>query len=234
MECPFGVKPRWERRKEARPQELLAAALDLFVERGFALTRLEDVAKRAGVSKGTLYLYFCNKEELFKVVVREHILPTLGKAEETIAHFDGSSADLLRKVVHGWWASIGNTKLSGIAKLMVSEAGNFPELASFYHEEVILRSDNLIHSLLMRGMASGEFRQVDAAQLTKVLVAPILMLTLWKHSFAACNVAADDPELYLNNFLDLCLHGLVNIDSSAAAPANAAASVATASVATPS
>ena len=78
MECPLDSKPRWERRKEARPQELLAAAIDLFVERGFAATRLEDVARRAGVSKGTLYLYYTNKEELFKAVVRESILPFLG------------------------------------------------------------------------------------------------------------------------------------------------------------
>src|SRR5947207_12072417 len=94
MECPFGMKPRWERRKEARPQELLAAALDLFVERGFAVTRLEDVAKRAGVSKGTLYLYFANKEELFKAVVRENILPVLGEAEAIIDSFEGNSMDL--------------------------------------------------------------------------------------------------------------------------------------------
>ncbi|RJG22547.1 TetR/AcrR family transcriptional regulator, partial [Massilia cavernae] len=96
MECSLNMKPRWERRKEARPQELLAAALDLFVERGFASTRLEDVAKRAGVSKGTLYLYFTNKEELFKAVVRNSVVPAIGAVEEDIAGFSGHSAELLR------------------------------------------------------------------------------------------------------------------------------------------
>src|ERR1700751_1274747 len=101
MECPFDSKRRWERRKDARPQELLGAALDLFAERGFASTRLEDVARRAGVSKGTLYLYFANKEELFKAVVRENIVPAIGAAEDSIAEFEGHSADLLRKIVLG-------------------------------------------------------------------------------------------------------------------------------------
>src|SRR5512142_2809813 len=115
-------KPRWERRKEARPSELLAAALQLFVEKGYAGTRLEDVARRAGVSKGTLYLYFENKEELFKAVVRNTIVPALGEAEASIAGFDGHSADLLKSVVHAWWTRLGATKASGIIKLVMAEA----------------------------------------------------------------------------------------------------------------
>src|SRR6185295_498201 len=111
MSCPF--KPKWERRKDARPQELLAAALDLFVERGYAATRLEDVAAQAGVSKGTLYLYFTNKEELFKAVVRENMLPVLGEAEGIVGQYAGSSVELFREIMLGWWERIGNTKLSG-------------------------------------------------------------------------------------------------------------------------
>ena len=95
-------KPRWERRKDARPQELLAAALDLFVERGYAATRLDEVAARAGVSKGTLYLYFENKEELFKAVVRENMVPPLADAEELINTIEGRSSDLLRLCIDGW------------------------------------------------------------------------------------------------------------------------------------
>ncbi|HEX9173419.1 MAG TPA: helix-turn-helix domain-containing protein, partial [Telluria sp.] len=139
MESLDDTKPRWERRKDARPQELLAAALDLFVERGFASTRLEDVARRAGVSKGTLYLYFTNKEELFKAVVRDNIVPVIGAAEEIIAGFEGHSADLLRKVITEWWQRLGETKASGITKLIMAEAGNFPDIACFYQEEVIAR-----------------------------------------------------------------------------------------------
>ena len=106
MPCPFDTKPRWERRKEARPQELLEAAIDLFVERGYAATRLEDVARRAGVSKGTLYLYYENKEELFKAVVRSSIVPAIGEAEVSVAEFDGHSADLLRHLIHNQTVTI--------------------------------------------------------------------------------------------------------------------------------
>src|SRR6478672_4464076 len=136
---PHDVKPRWERRKDARPQELLAAALDLFVERGYAATRLEDVAAQAGVSKGTLYLYFANKEDLFKAMVRENVVPVIGEAESIIDGHEGASADLFREIILGWWERIGNTKLSGITKLMMAESGNFPEVAQFYHDEVISR-----------------------------------------------------------------------------------------------
>ncbi|WP_338848570.1 TetR/AcrR family transcriptional regulator [Massilia sp. W12] len=211
MECPFGVKPRWARRKDARPQELLAAALDIFVERGFAMTRLEDVARRAGVSKGTLYLYFTNKEELFKAVVRENIVPTLGQAEDMAANHQGSASELLRCIVLGWWERVGNTKLSGITKLMLSESGNFPELARFYQEEVIMRSDAIVRKLLQRGVDSGEFRaelHTGNSSLTKVMVSPILMLMLWQHSFGMNAGLQIDPQTYLEEYLDLCLHGL--------------------------
>ena len=120
------TSPRWARRKEARPQELLAAALEQFVERGYAATRLEDVARRAGVSKGTLYLYFANKEELFKAVVRENIVPVIGEAEQAIDGYAGHSATLFREIMLGWWQRIGDTPLSGIGKLMIAESGNFP------------------------------------------------------------------------------------------------------------
>ena len=210
MPCSFKSKPRWTRRKDARPQELLAAALDLFVERGYAATRLEEVAAQAGVSKGTLYLYFANKEELFKAVVRENVLPALGEAEETASQFEGSSADLFQKIMMGWWERIGNTKLSGITKLMMAESGNFPEVAKFYHEEVISRANAMIIRMLERGIACGEFRKVDTSQVTNVVVAPMLMLTMWKHSFSACQMEPISPREYLQCYFDLLLHGLLN------------------------
>lgn len=209
MNSPSDTKPRWERRKDARPQELLAAALDLFVDKGYAATRLDDVAARAGVSKGTLYLYFTNKEELFKAVVRENLLPALGEAEAAIEECDGPSADLFRGIMLAWWERIGNTQLSGICKLMIAESGNFPELARFYHEEVISRGNAMIVSLLQRGIARGEFRAVDTQQLSRALAAPILMLMIWKHSFCACQDTAISAPEYLASYIDLCLHGLL-------------------------
>lgn len=210
MQAPIDTKPRWERRKDARPQELLAAALDLFVERGFASTRLEDVAKRAGVSKGTLYLYFENKEELFKAVVRENIVHRIGEAEVSIAAFEGHSADLLRAILMQWWDQICATKLAGITKLMMAESGNFPELVQFYNDEVISRGNALITRVLERGVARGEFRPLDASLATAVLTAPVIMLMMWTHSFLPCgSMHSLDPQAYMNAFIDISLRGLL-------------------------
>ena len=209
MECSFDTKPRWERRKDARPQELLAAAIDLFVERGFASTRLEDVARRAGVSKGTLYLYFENKEELFKAVVRTSIVPVVAEAESSVAEFDGHSADLLRNVLMDWWERIGANKVSGIGKLVMAEAGNFPELAQFYQEEVISRGTRMFSSMLERGVKRGEFRDINVTQMTQVLIAPMLMLVTWKHSVGPCERGDLEPQAFLATFLDMALHGLL-------------------------
>ena len=97
------VQAKRERRKEARPGELLAAALELFVEKGYAATRSEEVARRAGVSKGTLFLYFASKEELFKATVREHVLPSVAAAEG-LARTEGVSASqLLEWLLRGWF-----------------------------------------------------------------------------------------------------------------------------------
>lgn len=209
MPCPFDAKPRWERRKDARPQELLSAALDLFVERGYAATRLEDVARCAGVSKGTLYLYYENKEELFKAVVRNNIVPVIGDAEASVAEYQGHSADLLRHLIYSWWQRLGATKASGIIKLVMAEADNFPELARFYQEEVINRGTRATASMLERGIARGEFRPVDVNMTTQVLVAPMLMLITWKHSVGPCPRAELDPMAFLDTFLDMALNGLL-------------------------
>jgi AcrR family transcriptional regulator len=209
MQASQDTKPRWERRKDARPQELLAAALDQFVERGYAATRLEDVAKRAGVSKGTLYLYFANKEELFKAVVRGTIVHTIGEAEQDAAGFDGPSAELLRTLLLRWWDQICATNLAGIAKLMLAEGNNFPELAQFYAEEVVSRGTSLIASALVRGIERGEFRPVDPAVMTQVLIAPVEMLMMWTHSFmTTCGIPPIDPRAYMDTFIETTLRGL--------------------------
>ena len=197
-----------QRRKEARPAELMAAALELFVEKGFVGTRLEDVAARAGVSKGTLYLYFDSKEALFKAVIKEGILPILEQGAGLVDGFKGSAADLLRALINEWWQRIGSTHLAGVPKLMISEAGNFPELATYYHDTVITRGRELMRRTLQRGIASGEFRAVDVETAIDVIFAPVLMLLIWRYSLGACCGTAHDPQVYLNTHLDLALNGL--------------------------
>ncbi len=198
------------RRKDARPGELLAAALDLFVEKGFAATRAEEVAKRAGVSKGTLFLYFSSKEELFKAVVRDSISDRFPGWLSEIDAYTGTAADLLRHSMSTWWARYGATKASGISKLVMSEASNFPELAMFYQREVVEPGRELIRRILQRGIDSGEFRAIDMNYGIYPVLAPMLFLVMWKHSFGGCVPAASQivPEDYIRAHLDTVLHGL--------------------------
>jgi TetR/AcrR family transcriptional regulator len=210
--CPLvvTVRAKHERRKEARPAELLAAALDLFVEKGFAATRAEEVAKRAGVSKGTLFLYFSSKEELFKAVVRKNLSTRYAEWGKELDTYEGSSADMLRYCVATWWEHVGSTKVSGISKLMMSEAGNFPELAAFYQKEVIEPGSLLLKHILQRGMDSGEFRPIDLQYGIYAILAPLLYLAHWRHSFGACCEpnAQINPQDYLSVQIDNILLGL--------------------------
>lgn len=199
---------RWARRKEARPAELTAAALELFVERGYSATRLDDVAARAGVSKGTLYLYFSSKEELFKAVVREGLLPVIERGERLSEEHTGSAGDLIRRLIRNWWESVGRTPLAGIAKLMISESGNFPEIAQFYYQEVLTRGHRLMDAAVRRGMESGEFRRLDPDFAVRLLVAPLVMLSIWRFSFDFCDSRRLDPQQYLDHHIDIFLNGL--------------------------
>ena len=202
--------PKRERRKESRPGELLDAALDLCVEKGFSATRVEEVAAKAGVSKGTLFLYFPSKEDLFKAVVRENIAKQFPTWNKEFNQFEGTSADMLRYAMTSWWERIGQTRASGITKLVMSEAQNFPEIAHFYQDEVIKPGNALIHRILDRGVASGEFRQLDTEQTVHAVVAPMIFLMMWKHSMGACAASAQimNPEQFIHMQVDLLLYGM--------------------------
>lgn len=199
-----------ERRKEARPGELLDAALALFVEKGFAATKAEEVAARAGVSKGTLFLYFESKEDLFKAVIRKNITHLFPTWNEAFTQFTGSSADMLRYAMTTWWENIGSTPASGIPKLVMSEAQNFPEIATFYHEEVILPGHALIRKILSRGIDSGEFRPLDVDHAVHTIVAPMIFLMMWKNSMGSCTANSQflDPERFIQLQVDVLLHGI--------------------------
>ncbi|MES2976821.1 MAG: TetR/AcrR family transcriptional regulator [Pseudomonadota bacterium] len=198
------------RRKHARPGELVDAALDLFVEKGFAATRMEEVAARAGVSKGTVFLYFSGKEELFKAAVRENISGRFVEWQAEFLSFTGTSEEMVRYCMNSWWERMGSTRASGIYKLMVSEGRNFPELARFYQEEVIQPGHLLIRRILQRGIDRGEFRPVNLDYALFSLVAPMIFLMLSRHSLGVC-VRDDvqlDPLEYIAVQADILLHGL--------------------------
>jgi TetR/AcrR family transcriptional regulator len=204
------ITPKRERRKEARPGELVKAALDLFVEKGFAATRVDEVAARAGVSKGTLFLYFDSKEDLFKAVIRENIANLFPAWNEEFKTFEGSSAEMLHYAMDLWWLNVGNTPASGIVKLVISEAQNFPEVAAFYQKEVVEPGTGLLQSILQRGVDRGEFQSMDTSKSVFSMIAPMIFLMMWKHSMGACAASANiiDPQEFIHMHVDLLLHGM--------------------------
>ncbi|MDB5743334.1 MAG: transcriptional regulator, TetR family [Polaromonas sp.] len=220
--CPVQTAvTRHERRKEARPGELLKAALELFVEKGFAATRVEEVAARAGVSKGTLFLYFPSKEELFKAVVRENITTHFKEVNAEFDAFEGTTLDMIGFCMNSWWDRVGASRASGITKLMMSEANNFPEIAAFYQQEVSLPGQQLIRRVLQRGIDSGEFRSLDMDYAVYSIVAPMVFLILSRHSLGICvsNPDALDPKKYIASQLSIILYGLRPLPGDAVRPA---------------
>jgi len=198
-----------QRRKDARPQELLDAALDLFVEKGYAATRSEEVAVRAGVSKGTLYLYYPSKEELLNEVVRANVVNEIAGGVDIIRQYEGPTSELLAHILRLWWKRMGETRASGILKLMMSEARNFPEIAQFYVDEVIRPSHDMLAALLRRGIERGDFRPVQVDEVVHALVMPLLFLVMNKHSLGACSASSmPDPKPIIEAQIDLVLNGL--------------------------
>jgi AcrR family transcriptional regulator len=203
-------RPRWQRRKDARPGEIVAAALELFGERGFAATKLADVARRAGITKGTLYLYFDSKEALFKAVVRETIVPVIVQGEALARSFTGSARELLERLVREYWRLVGETAVAGIPKLMMAEAATFPELTRFYYDEVVTRGHRLMAGVIERGVKSGEFRDVDVKVAAKLAMTPLMHAVVARHAFASCMPEGFNVQKYLDTHIDLYLHGIAN------------------------
>jgi len=208
-QSPPSGEPRWQRRPDARPEEILEAAKHVFGETGYAGTKLEDVARRAGVSKGTLYLYFDSKEALFREMVRAKVVAALAHAEETVRTFDGTSRDLLVMLITGMYRRLSDEGLARVARVVQAELPSFPELAQFYFEEVILRSRRMVSQVLERGVARGEFREVAHG------FAPRGLASLLVHTaHLQCFFHDFDPdqlsdEAALGGLVDLYLHGVL-------------------------
>lgn len=210
--------PARQRRKEARPQELIAAALEVFVEKGFAASRAEEVAARAGVSKGTMYLYYPSKEELLKAVIRHYLGAELAAGAEEVARHADASPEELFGVLARWWRRVYDSPASGVFKLIVTEARNFPEVSAFYVSEVIEPGERLIGSMIERGVASGRLRPVDIAHVTYSLMLPMVMLCLHRHAVGACPLherGVIDPHRFIDDHVALVLRSL-RVDAPAA------------------
>jgi TetR/AcrR family transcriptional regulator len=209
VSLPANTEPRWRRLPEERPAQILKAALTEFGERGLAGARLDDIAKRAGLSKGTIYLYFPNKEELFREVVRSTVVSNIETSEQEISAMEGSATELLTRSLRAYWGFIRSPRFAPLFRLIHAEIQNFPDLARFYAEEVVARRLRLIASVIERGIDSGEFRHVNPLSAARMLAAPFVIHGLWcthRECFSSVTMASDSQML--DELIDFYLHAL--------------------------
>jgi len=199
---------RWERRKEDRALEILDAALACFAEKGFAATRMDDIAARAHITKGTIYLYFQNKEELFKALARQSIGAQLTDVGARVAGYEGDTPSLLRFVLAtaGHFAATSDRVV--LPKLMLAEANKFPELAEFWRREVIEQGVGLFKSIIARGQARGEFYAIEPDHAARLCIAPLMIIMLWRTTFARFDAVPYDYTGLIEAHLETLLRGL--------------------------
>lgn len=197
-----------KRRPDARPAEILEAALDLFTERGFSATRLEDVASRAGLSKAAIYLYFKDKTSLLKALVQATVGPNIGMASALLSQHQGPVAPLLRQLLTVIAGRMAEGRLPRLIKLIISESRAHPEIGRWYLENVINAALPLFQSLIEKGVATGEFRAVDVRLAVKSLIGPMLLGAMWKSVFEPLGADPIDIEALAAQHADLMMRGL--------------------------
>ena len=199
---------RWQRRKDARPPEILDAALAVFAQKGFAATRLDDVAAKAGITKGTIYLYFDSKQALFEALARQSVGAQIDLVTAQLAGFSGSTADLLRFVLTAMGHFAMTSDRIVLPRLVLAEAANFPELAQFWRREVVDRGIGLMGGIIQRGVARGEFRKIEPQHAARLCIAPILVIMLWRTTFAQFDEQPYDYQGLIDAHLQTLLKGL--------------------------
>lgn len=200
--------PPRKRRPDARPGEIITAALDLFAERGFSGTRLEDVAARAGLSKAAIYLYFDDKTALLKAVVKEAVGARIAQVRAAAAQHSGPVAPMLRRLLATVATGIGESRLPDIIKLVIAESRAHPEIGQFYLDEVIGQALPMVQGLIERGIATGEFRPVDARLAVKSLIGPMVLAAIWRSVFEPIGAAALDVDALAAQHAEIVIRGL--------------------------
>jgi len=172
-------KPRYQRRKEDRPQEITQAALEAFSEKGYTATRVEEVAKRAGVSKGLMYLYFKTKEELFKAVVKSVVIRRIDQLIGNIETTDLSSEDFIRGPLSSFMKQVPGSPVAIVIRLLISEGPRHPDLVDYYYENVVAKGLAAITGFVERGVERGEFRKSVITELPQLFLAPVMLSIIW-------------------------------------------------------
>jgi AcrR family transcriptional regulator len=207
----YGQKkaPRWRRRKEARPAEIIAAASTFFADHGFAATKLDDVALRAGVAKGSIYLHFATKEELFRAVVRSAVVPQVQVVRGMAEAFDGPLAKLLPQLLNGAASILGRSDVFAVARMVIGESRNFPDLAKIWHDEVVSPVIGTLSRVITRAQASGEVAEGDSRLYAFSVMGPLLMATLFRDVFSQASDDLPDPARLAEQHSRCLLHGLL-------------------------
>ena len=205
---PLAGETRWTRRKQERPAEILDAALKVFAQKGFAAARMDDIAKEAGVTKGTIYLYFENKEAVFKSLVRESVGATIATVTAAAQAQEGSARLLLRMVLTRVAQLLVESDRVVLPKIVIGESSNFPWLAEFYRFEIIEKGLQLLMSLIERGIAQGEFRPLPTHHVARLCVAPVLLSAIWRVTFAHLDAEPYDYQGLIDTHLDVLFRGL--------------------------
>jgi AcrR family transcriptional regulator len=202
-------QPKWRRRKDARPAEIVAAALEVFAEKGFAAARLDDIASRAGVSKGALYLYFETKQHLFEAVVRDAVLPNIEAVEQVAKTADIPFAMLARMLLARVGEFASTTPLGAVAKMVIAESGNFPDLARVWHDQVVSRALGVLTGVIERGQARGEVRAGDPRFHAFAIIGPLLMGVIWREVLQPVGGAPVDLRALAAQHVETVLGGLL-------------------------
>ena len=201
-------RPHHTRRPKARPEELIDAALAVFGEHGFRAASLEEVARRAGVSKGTVYLYFASKDDLFRAVVERKIVVLLEEGEALLADHEGTASDLLRRVVVRMHEAIECRDMVRITRLVHAELAQFPEIRAFYWEHVILRNRRLLTSIVERGVAQGEFRPIAREVIPRAVPSLLIHQAQLRFLYTDLDHDAPPPAEVVQHTLEALLDGL--------------------------
>jgi len=194
------TKPRYQRRKEDRPHEITAAAFDAFAENGYSATRVEEVAKRAGVSKGLMYLYFKTKEELFKAVIKSVVIRRVDALVEAVDTTELSSEAFIRGPLASFMKQVPGSPVAIVIRLLIAEGQRHPDLAAYYHEHVVAKGLATISAFIQRGIDRGEFRQSPVTDLPHLFLAPVMLSIIWRSLFSQQNLDTDkliDTQLEL-------------------------------------
>ena len=200
-----GIRPRL-RRKQARPSEIIDAGLAEFGEKGFAAARLDDIARRAGISKGTIYLYFDSKEAVFEAALKAYELPLLGEAEALLSQYPGPTRDLLTMLLQRIYGEIHRPEIRTLIQILLSDGRRFPRIAEVYFEQSVRRGRAMLEKVVARGVERGEFRHGPASDMPMIVIAPMIMSLVWTITFNRFEPL--DLDRFLKAHLDLLFHGL--------------------------